>query len=527
MTVLPHRYQLQQLKTDNELETYLGVCREISEAQAAICLLANPETMVFQYHCGVNVNPRIGKFPDELAWESMNLDYLLVEDGLALRDLARWLDQPVKNVLCVPVTDKEKTLGIILLINLGTTAKIGLVQKMAYLMGKQLVSGYQLQESNRWSSRLQQLLEFIGNISSSLDPDQILRMLLEQVSLLLDAEASSLFLSDEGSGDAVLHISSRTDHRVVENFRVPRGKGFINQVLASGETIVVNDVNHDKRHFGGLDAISNFETHSLLAVSLRSHRIEMGRQRGSSRSRIIGGLEVINKMNGEFNQMDITLAEIFAGQAATILQTATLYHEMDELFMQLLESLMNAVDAKDPYTKDHSRSVSEYAVAIGNELNLPAEIITQLRLGGLLHDVGKIGIPDKILRKEDALTRDEYHEIHRHPQIGYHILEKVNFMGRDVLKAIIEHHERLDGSGYPLGLRGNEISLVGRIVAVADAFHAMISDRPYRLAKEPEEAFEQLYHDADKMFDRHCIDALHRIFDRGLLKFEVNRYLYK
>ncbi len=349
---------------------------------------------------------------------------------------------------------------------------------------------------------------------------------MEQVSLLLDAEACSLFLSEEHSGDAILHISSRTDHRVVENYRVPRGKGIINQVLATGETIVVNDVNADKRHFGALDAISNFETQSILAVSLRSHRIEIGRERGSSRSRIIGGLEVINKLNGEFNQMDITLAEIFAGQAATILQTATLYHHMDELSMQLLESLMNAVDAKDPYTKDHSRSVSDYAVAIGNEFNLPAETINQLRLGGLLHDVGKIGIPDKILLKPGSLTSDEYHEIHRHPQIGYHILEKVNLMGRDVLKAIIEHHERLDGSGYPLGLRGSEISIIGRIVAVADSFHAMISDRPYRGAKQPEDAFIQLYKGADTLFDKRCVDALKRLHDNGQLQIEAKSYLF-
>jgi len=526
MSILPHRYQIQQLQTETELQSYLNVCAEICEAQMGVCLLANPDTMNFHFQAGVNINPRPGKFPDQLAWESMNLDSLLVESGQELIELSNWLEQPVSNVLCVPITDKEKTLGIVELFNIKNRVKITLVEKMAALMAKHLVSSYQLQESNRWSSRLQQLLEFIGNISSSLDPDQILRMLLEQVSLLLDAEACSLFLTDEHSGDAVLHISSRTDHRGVENYRVPRGKGIINQVLASGETIVVNDVNNDKRHFDGLDAISNFETLSLLAVSLRSHRIELGRQRGSTRSRIIGGLEVINKMNGEFNQMDITLAEIFAGQAATILQTATLYHEMDELFMQLLESLMNAVDAKDPYTKDHSRLVSEYAVAIGNELNLPAELITQLRLGGLLHDVGKIGIPDKILRKADVLTRDEYHEIHRHPQIGYHILEKINMMGRDVLKAIIEHHERLDGSGYPLGLRGNEISLVGRIVAVADVFHAMISDRPYRMGKQPDEAFAQLYKDADRLFDKHCIDALKRIYDHGLIQIEVNRYVY-
>lgn len=526
MTVLPYRYQLQQLQTTTELDTYLSVCMDLCKASSAICLLADPETMKFQLQSVINLKPPTGKYPDKLVWESMNLDFLLAEDGEGLRELASWLSVPVLNVLCLPVADKEKTLALIQLINIKDKNGIRTAQKMAFLLSKHLVSNTYLTESNRWSSRLQQLLEFIASISSSLDPDQILRLLLEQASLLLDSEACSLFLTDEHSGEAILHISSRTDHRVVENYRVPRGKGIINHVLATGETVMVNDVNADKRHFGGLDAISNFATQSILAVALRSQRIELGRERGSSHSRIIGGLEVINKMNGEFNQMDITLAEIFAGQAATILQTATLYHEMDDLSMQLLESLMNAVDAKDPYTKDHSRSVSEYAMAIGTELNLPADVINQLRLGGLLHDVGKIGIPDKILLKEGVLTSDEYHEIHRHPQIGYHILEMVHLMGRDVLKAIIEHHERLDGSGYPLGLRGNEISLVGRIVAVADSFHAMISDRPYRSAKLISDAFDQLYQGAHVLFDKRVIDALKRAYDKGQLVIDNKIYFY-
>jgi HD-GYP domain-containing protein (c-di-GMP phosphodiesterase class II) len=521
MTILPHRYQLQQLQTDSELEMYLDICTSIGQAEAALCLLASPTTMSFQLHSVLAaVSPPTGKCPDQLAWESMNLDYLLIKSGPAIQELADWLDISVKNVLCIPITNNERTLGVIQLINIRNEDSIGILRKQVYLLGKYLVSSYHLLESNRWAGRLQQLLDFIGNISSSLDPDQILRMLLEQVSLLLDAEAASMFLSDEHSGDAILHISSRADHRVVENFRVPPGKGIINHVLATGETIMVNDVHEDKRHFNGLDAISNFETRSILAVALRSQRIELGKQRGSSRGRIVGGLEIMNKMNGDFTQMDVTLAEIFSGQAATILQTAKLYNEMDELFMQLLQSLMNAVDAKDPYTESHSKFVSNYAVTIGTELGLPHETLTQLKLGGMLHDVGKIGIPDTILKKNNTLTRDEYHEIYRHPQIGYKILEKVQLMGRDVLRAILEHHERLDGSGYPLGLRGHEISLVGRIVTVADVFHALTSTRPYRAAKSIETAFQELYDGADLLYDRRCVDALKRAFDKGFIQTE-------
>ena len=215
--------------------------------------------------------------------------------------------------------------------------------------------------------------------------------------------------------------------------------------------------------------------------------------------------------------MDIALAEIFANQAATILQTAQIYNQMDDLMMQLLTSLMHAVDAKDPYTRDHSKCVSDFAAAIGLEMGLPAEDISQLRLGGLLHDVGKIGIPDEILKKMDKLTRDEFQEIYRHPQIGYKIVEKVSFHSRDVLKAIIEHHERLDGSGYPLGLQGNEISIIGRIMAVADSFHAMISDRPYRLALSHEKAFEELSKYAVVQYDERCVQALKNAYTKGMI----------
>jgi len=136
-------------------------------------------------------------------------------------------------------------------------------------------------------------------------------------------------------------------------------------------------------------------------------------------------------------------------------------------------------------------------------------------LGGLLHDVGKIGIPDEILKKMDKLTREEFQEIYRHPQIGYKIVENVSFHSRDVLKAIIEHHERLDGSGYPLGLRDNEISMIGRIMAVADSFHAMISDRPYRLALTHEKAFDELSKYAGVQYDDRCIQALKNAYLEG------------
>lgn len=515
MTMLPQLNTLQQIKTEDEINTYMSVFQDIGNAEFVLWLMKNPESGSFQIDSALGVNPPTGKYPQLLAWGWNQNQPEIVENSLQLGELGRWIQQPVFNLINLPVSHQDEVLGFIQIANFKDLPQKRTQENLARLLGHYLITHQQLMESNRWAGRLQQLLEFIGSISSSLDPDQILRMLLEQVSLLLDTEASSLYLIDDASGEAILHLSSRTDHRLVENYRVPQGKGLIQHVIATGESLVVNDAQKDKRHFNGVDVLSNFQTRSVLAVALVSNRIELGRQRGSTSSRIIGGLEILNKMNGGFTKMDVTLAEIFASQAATIQQTAHIYNRMDDLMMQLLTSLMHAVDAKDPYTRDHSRCVSEYAAAVGLEMGLPAEDINQLRLGGLLHDVGKIGVPDDILKKMDTLTRDEFQEIYRHPQIGYKIVEKVSFHSKDVLKAIIEHHERLDGSGYPLGLQGNEISMIGRIMAVADSFHAMISDRPYRLALSHEKAFEELSINPGVCYDERCVQALKNAYIKG------------
>jgi putative nucleotidyltransferase with HDIG domain len=521
MIILPQVNIQHQTKTADEISTYLSVFQDIGCADFVLWLMRKPESDAFYLDSALGLQPPGGNYPNLLAWGWDQKEAEIVENKMLLGEFSRWIEQPVFNLLNLPVSYHEKLLGFVQIVNFKDLPTLKTQENLAELMGHYLITHQQLMESNQWASRLQQLLEFIGSISSSLDPDQILRMLLEQVSLLLDAEACSLYLIDDTSGEAILHLSSRSDHRLVENYRIPQGKGLIQHVIAGGETLVVNDVLKDKRYFNGVDVLSNFQTRSVLAVALISNRIELGKQRGSTNRRIIGGLEILNKMNGGFSKMDVSLAEIFASQAATIQQTAQIYNHMDDLMIQLLTSLMHAVDVKDPYTKDHSKFVSEYAAAIGLELGLPAEDISQLRLGGLLHDVGKIGIPDDILKKMDSLTKEEFQEIYKHPQIGYKIVEKVSFKSKDVLRAIIEHHERLDGSGYPLGLRGNEISLVGRIMAVADSFHAMISDRPYRLALSHEKAFEELRKFTDIQYDERCVQALKNVYDMG--KIVTNR----
>lgn len=155
------------------------------------------------------------------------------------------------------------------------------------------------------------------------------------------------------------------------------------------------------------------------------------------------------------------------------------YEKLESAYLESIQTLRYTVEAKDTYTRGHSDRVSEYSVLIGNHLNLPEEDIENLRLGGLFHDIGKIGVPDSILQKDAKLTDDEYSQIKQHPNIGVHILSHAKIF-KDILPIVEHHHEKYDGSGYPGKLKGEDIPYLARIAAIADSFDAMNSRRSYR-----------------------------------------------
>ena len=160
-------------------------------------------------------------------------------------------------------------------------------------------------------------------------------------------------------------------------------------------------------------------------------------------------------------------------------ELADTYNKLEKAYLDSIQTLRYTVEAKDPYTRGHSDRVSEYSVLIGEKLGLTDDDIKTLRVGGLFHDIGKIGIPDSILLKESKLTDDEYSEIKNHPSIGAHILCNAEVF-QDIIPIVKHHHERSDGKGYPSQLKGTDIPYLARITAVADAFDAMTSKRTYR-----------------------------------------------
>ena len=193
--------------------------------------------------------------------------------------------------------------------------------------------------------------------------------------------------------------------------------------------------------------------------------------------------------------------------------------KMEEAYLGTIEALRIAVDAKDSYTKGHSDRVAYYSRLLAKELELDEVEQQRIYIGGLFHDIGKIGVPDNILQKPGKLTDDEYSQIKKHPKIGENIIDAAT-MFEDIITIVEYHHERFDGKGYPEGLIGKDIPFYARIVAIADAFDAMTSDRNYRPRLTFEETLEEIERNYNKQFDQDLAEKFVQLIRRDREKIE-------
>ncbi|MCY2931983.1 MAG: HD domain-containing protein [Planctomycetota bacterium] len=235
----------------------------------------------------------------------------------------------------------------------------------------------------------------------------------------------------------------------------------------------------------------------------------------------IGVLVALNKARGDFDSVDMKLLGSIASQAAVFVTNHRLYQDVQDLLMGVLHALTASIDAKDPYTSGHSHRVAMISQKLAETMGFDAHRVRRMYLTGLLHDVGKIGVPESILCKPGRLTDEEYESIKKHPAIGAKILADIHHLD-DVLEGILCHHERPDGRGYPRGLTGADVPLEGLIVGLADSFDAMTSDRTYRAGLSVETALGEIRKYAGVQFDPAVVQAFLSL-DLEALKADITR----
>jgi len=322
----------------------------------------------------------------------------------------------------------------------------------------------------------------------------------------LDARRGALVLSDESTGQLTLQASTGDAGANKTTRRFSRA--LAQRCLSRGESLLSHDIREDIE-LSRADSVARGNMRSVLCALLRSPQRRLG-------------VLHLDRGPGDkpFTLADLHLADAIAASIAGSIESAQfILAKQRSWYIQTVITLAQTIELRDPYTAGHAERVTEYALLLADELKLPAEARQQIEIGGPLHDIGKIGIRDSVLSKEGQLSEEEYEHMKSHTVKGAAILATVPDLNA-VVPIVRNHHERWDGRGYPDRLAGEQIPLVSRIVAVADAFDAMTSNRPYRVRRSVDAALEQVRLGAGTQFDPDCSRAFLGLKERlaGIVK---------
>ena len=355
------------------------------------------------------------------------------------------------------------------------------------------------------------LLEIGVELASTLDLARVLQLALQKAEELCHAESSSIWELDDEKKELFFRVVRGRAAGEIQSLRVPLGRGIVGSVARSGKAEIVNEVVQDPRWSGDRDP--HFTTRNILTVPL------------IARGEVIGVLQLLNRSGGEgFTHDDLRRMQLFAGILAAAVQNARLYSDQKRTFLEMVTALSEAIERRDPYTGGHVRRVVTYSVLLGQEMGLPLEQLEELRLAAILHDIGKIAVPDQILRKPDRLDAEEVRVMERHTVDGAEMVGRIRSL-RHLVPGIRNHHERLDGRGYPDRLVGDDLALIPRIIGVADTFDAMTTDRPYRRALTPAAAAAEIARLAGAQFCPVVAAAFARLYERDAFTLEQGERL--
>jgi response regulator RpfG family c-di-GMP phosphodiesterase len=360
----------------------------------------------------------------------------------------------------------------------------------------------QIKAERKKLSNLVRMLNLSSALNSQLDLRSLLNEFVFHLNKNFTPSATGLFLT-ETKGGSELTPAALKGMLIQENPEtLARVQELCRQVLSQGHSMVAesSDLGIRVRDNGGVGSAADY---SLMIVPMLS------------KQKKIGAVALIRETSlAKYSSSELQLLTVFATHTASSIENARLYGQMHDLTLQVIRSYAKAVEAKDIYTRGHSDRVAFYAAKLGHHLGLPSDELDHLYTAGVLHDIGKIGIPDQILNKPSSLSAEEYGIMKKHPEIGRTILAKVDNL-EDILPIIYHHHERFDGKGYPAGFSGTEIPFLARLISVVDSFEAMTSDRAYRNALSGEKVIAIMEEGAGSQWDADLISAWLEIVKSG------------
>lgn len=365
-----------------------------------------------------------------------------------------------------------------------------------------LLREYDLSARNRLGAQqTSQQYQFLKTLAQHRTLGETLQAVVSFVAHALDAERVSLMLCD--GADLTIRAAVGLSEAVIRSAVVPVGSGIAGRVFENGVPLYVTDASQI-----GADSPVESLCAVFASVPLLIAPMTIGQ-------RPLGIINVTNRRQDRPLSRGEMMFLSQTADAAAIAISSRLAHEQREAAnFGAVRSLAMAVEAKDNYTRGHSERVALYAVQIAERLGVGPDEIEIIERAAIMHDIGKIGVPESIIRKPDRLTEAEFEHVRRHPEAGERIVAHLAFMA-DGLATIRGHHERLDGSGYPDGLADVEIGIGARIVAVADSYDAMTSERPYRAAMTHAEAVAELHRCAGNKLDPRCVEALVEALEDG------------
>lgn len=357
---------------------------------------------------------------------------------------------------------------------------------------------------------LQVIFEYAAKIANEKNLDQLLIYMADMGRELVVSDRCTVWLLDEEKGELWTKVAHELEYT-----RVPVSKGLVGYAVRTGESIIIDDAYEDERFNQEVDRKTGYRTKAILVIPIKNNE-----------GKILGAYQAINKMTkeGVFTEKDLKNLTLAASYTGKSLESALLYNEIEETQKEIIFTMGEIGEIRSKKTGNHVRRVAEYSYLLAKLYGLSDEEAELIKIASPMHDIGKVAIPDSILNKPGKLTNEEYEQMKQHTVIGYNLLKHSK---RRILRsaAIIahEHHEKWNGTGYPNGLKGEEIHLYGRITAIADVFDALASDRVYKKSWELSKIIDLFQREKGEHFD----PKLTQLFLQNIDRFIEIKNKYK